>query len=151
MWSYASGSWGCGAHWRGLWFQVVWRELPIASASIAAKELFLIVVATMVWGREWHGLTVRANSAAVDVINHRSAKDALLCHIMRCLFFACDTTVVAQHTPGVHEKMCPLFHPDAVSLSTPSYVPPDLPRGLSRPSWTSREWTTWFTSSLATL
>ena len=70
MWSYASGSWGCGAHWRGLWFQVEWREFPIASASITAKELFFIVVATMVWGREWHGLTVRANSAAVDVINH---------------------------------------------------------------------------------
>ena len=40
LWSDASGSWGCGALWQGLWFQVAWDLLPIASASIALKECF---------------------------------------------------------------------------------------------------------------
>ena len=38
IWSDASGSLGCGAHWRGLWFQAEWKGLSIATATIAAKE-----------------------------------------------------------------------------------------------------------------
>ena len=44
------------------------------------------------------------NSAVVDIVNHQTAKDDLLCHLMRCLFFACahfDVTIVAKHTPGI--------------------------------------------------
>ena len=33
----ASGSWGCGAFWKTLWFQVQWCGLSIAGQSIAAK------------------------------------------------------------------------------------------------------------------
>ena len=43
----ASGSWGCGAFWRTLWFQVPWHGLAIAGQSIAAKELFPIVLASL--------------------------------------------------------------------------------------------------------
>ena len=66
---------------------MAWQSLPIAAANIEAKELFSIVAAALVWGREWRGLTVRANcdnSAVVEVVNNHSA---LLCHLMRCLFW----------------------------------------------------------------
>ena len=47
IWSDASGSWGCGALWCDQWCQVPWSEWPgLASASIAAKELWPILVAT---------------------------------------------------------------------------------------------------------
>ena len=89
FWSDASGGWGCGAHWQGRWFQVAWQSLPIAAANIAAKELFPIVAAALVWGREWRGLTVRANcdnSAVVEVINNHSANSATSCDA--CFSFA---------------------------------------------------------------
>lgn len=48
--SDASGSWVCGAHWKGLWFQVAWDRLPIADATIAPKELFPILVVCVCCG-----------------------------------------------------------------------------------------------------
>ena len=55
IWSDASGSWGCGALWHQRWLQLKWEGLPIVSESTAAKELFPVVVAAAVWGREWRG------------------------------------------------------------------------------------------------
>ena len=168
LWSDASGSWGCGAYWQGLWFQVRWEGLTIACESISAKELFPIVVAALVWGREWRGLTVQANcdnSAVVDIVNHQTAKDDLLCHLMRCLFFACahfDVTVVAKHTPGICNGAADALSRNNLShfsaqvphhSSIPTFIPPDIPQGLSakRPTWTSQEWTAWFSSIMRTL
>ena len=71
----ASGSWGCAALWNGLWFQVSWNSLLIANASIAPKELFPILVASVVWDSMWKGLTVCAhcdNSAVVEVLSRAS-------------------------------------------------------------------------------
>ena len=50
IWSDASGSLGCGAHWRGLWFQAEWKGLSIATATIAAKES-----SSPSWWRPWCG------------------------------------------------------------------------------------------------
>jgi hypothetical protein len=74
----ASGSWGCGAFWRTLWFQVPWDGLAIAVQSIAGKELFSIVLASLLWGRIWQRLTVLCrcdNGAVVEVVNRQSARD----------------------------------------------------------------------------
>ena len=50
--SDASGSWGCGAYWKGEWFQVTWsNHLEFEQAPIAAKEMVPILVAAAVWGR----------------------------------------------------------------------------------------------------
>ena len=54
VWSDASGGWGCRVLWQGQWFRVAWGSLPIAGAGIAPRELFPIIVASMVWGRLWH-------------------------------------------------------------------------------------------------
>ena len=56
IWSDAFGSWGCGALWGTQWFQVAWCEWPgFVTASIAAKELLPIIVATAIWGSGWEG------------------------------------------------------------------------------------------------
>ena len=59
IWSDASGSWGCGAHWGVQWLQVAWNDWPaFSSSSIAAKELLPIIVAAAIWGPAWEGSTV---------------------------------------------------------------------------------------------
>ena len=127
LWSDASGSWGCGAFWQGLWFQAAWESLPIATASIAPKEFFPILVACVVcsWGHYWSGCTVCShcdNTAVVEVINTRKAKDPLLCHQLRALFFASaffDFKLIAAHTPGqrmerqMHSSVT-CFHPSSL-------------------------------------
>ena len=167
VWSDASGSWGCGALWRSRWLQVQWGSLSIASSSIAAKEFFPIVVAAAIWGAEWCGSTVRFycdNLAVVEVLNRQAARDPLICHHLRSLFYISarfDFNVVARHTPGVanvaadaiSRNNLSLFRsqvPGASLLPTP--VSPELASGLSSPSpaWRSKDWTSWLASILAT-
>ena len=103
FWSDASGSWGCGAVWQSLWFQVAWDLLPIASASIASKEFFPIVVAGAIWGRQWKGAMVCAHCDNAAVVDSGRAKDPLLAHQLRTLFYVCayfDFEITAVHTPG---------------------------------------------------
>ena len=168
LWSDASGSWGCGAYWQGLWFQVPWGTLPIASESIAPKEFFPIMVACIVWGKLWRGCTVCChcdNSAVVSVINTKSAKEPLICHMIRCLFFASahfQFNLFALHTPGVTNEAADALSrnnlssfnlqvPNAERLPTP--VPHSLCLGLSvaRPQWRSLEWREWFRSIFSRL
>ena len=65
------------------------------------------MVASAVWGRAWRGGTVFFhcdNMAVVEVLNRQSAKDPLICHLMRSLFYIaahCDFDIVAKHTPGI--------------------------------------------------
>ena len=165
FWSDASGSWGCGALWQGLWFQVAWDFLPIANASIAPKELFPILVACVIWGHEWRGCTVCAhcdNTAVVEVINNGKAKDPLLSHQLRALFFASaifDFELIASHTPGqengpadaLSRNMLPYFFSQVPTAAlTPSHIPMQLQLGLGtvQPSWRSLDWTAWFSSIL---
>ena len=124
IWSDASSSWGCGAFWQRLWLQVAWESLPIATASIAPKEFFPILVACAIWGHYWRGCTVCShcdNTAVVEVINTRKAKDPLLCHQLRALFFAStflDFELIAAHTPGQENGVA-----DALSLNMlPSFL-----------------------------
>ena len=94
--SDASGSWGCGAVFRGQWFQLEWKGLGATQGyGIMAKELFPIVVAAAVWGPEWAGKTVRArcdNQAVVATVNvatvnSGSCREAEAMHLRRCLAF----------------------------------------------------------------
>ncbi len=67
--SDASGSWGCGAEWKGKWFQLSWETAQSAREwSIMPKEMLPIVIAAIVWGEQWEGSSVLAwcdNSAVV--------------------------------------------------------------------------------------
>ena len=69
--SDASGSWGCEAFHGSKWFQIQWEQNAV-HLNIMNKELIPIVVATMLWGHSWAGMTIQAhcdNQAVVEIIN----------------------------------------------------------------------------------
>ena len=103
----ASGSYGCGAFANLYgWFQIEWPE-SWRVVSIAAKELVPVVVAAAVWGHQWERRCVcfkSDNSTVVSVLQHRSAHDPLLSHLLRCLAFYAALFHFhfgAEHIPGV--------------------------------------------------
>ena len=65
---------------------------PVHCGTVYSSEgLFPIVLASLLWGRIWHGLTVLCrcdNGAVIEVVNRQSACGPLLCHLLRCLFYA---------------------------------------------------------------
>ena len=162
--SDASGSWGCGAAWQERWLQ--WQRPPRwRPISIAAKEMAPVVLAVATWGACWRGRVVRVlcdNSAVVFAINAGRARDKLLMHLLRCLYFFCAhhcVTLVASHIQGAVNRVA-----DAISrnhLDTfRSLVPQALPLpSVLRPSlclllletsltWTSPRWRQLFLCSL---
>ena len=77
------------------------------NVSIAAKELLPILLAVVLWGKEWTGRSVRCwsdNAAVVAVVNTGWCQDKHLMHLMRCLFFY-DAHfrfgILARHIAGV--------------------------------------------------
>ena len=109
MVSDASGSWGCGASYGNLWFQLQW---PPAwdSGSITAKELVPIVVGVALWGPYWAGKRIRClcdNTAVVAAVNRGKARDHTLAHLFRTFAVVTavlDIRVSAIHLPGVRNK-----------------------------------------------
>ena len=105
--SDASGSWGCGAAYENLWFQLQWTE-SWKSLPIAPKELVPIVLAVILWephlvGR--HICCLCDNAAVVAVVNKGAARDHALSHlhVLRLLAFAVavlDIMLTARHLPG---------------------------------------------------
>ena len=166
FWSDASGSWGCGAIWKGQWLQLQWQpDSYMQDASIAVKEMLPIVLSCFAWRHAWWGCTVRCvcdNEAVVRVVNSRYARDLLLAHMMRSMFFITakyNFDIVAIHTPGklntiVDAISCnnmSLFRSQVPQASLqPILIPKQLVDCLSRaePDWSSRDWTTWFASIL---
>ena len=169
FWIDASGSWGCGAVWGGQWLQLHWIEgSRSTTASIAVKEFLPVVLACIVWGREWTSCTVCChcdNEAVVSVINSRYARDPLLAHLLRCLFFISaryQFTVVARHTPGAENGAADAISrnnlsfffaqvPRAAAIPTP--IPPEAVMALANESvdWLSRNWTRLFVFILNTV
>ena len=165
MWSDASGSWGAGAFWESDWFQIQWPP-QLLNQQIAIKELIPIVLATTLWGRHWHGTTVRANcdnEAVVAVIKSGYSREPFISHLLRCIFFFTaryDFTLTAAHIPGRLNSLA-----DAISRNNSSYFlssypqaskqPTEVPRELinklfvEKPDWTSNSWTLWFHSTFA--
>ena len=69
-------------------------HIPVASRHARMPHLserkILIVMAAMVWGSKWKGLSVRFhcdNSAVVVLLNASAVRDNSLMHLMRCLSF----------------------------------------------------------------
>ena len=93
------------------WFQLEWAGTPVATASIAVKELVPLVLAVAPWGSQWKGDTVMCrcdNEAVVAVITTRTAHDKGLMQLLRCLFFLearFDCHLQASHIPGIHNEL----------------------------------------------
>ena len=162
LWSDASGSWGCAAVWGPAWFQYQWNE-RVKGSSIAVMEFLPIIMAAVVWGEYWKGLTIQCNcdnQSVVCVINSGSSKDPVLMQLLRCLFFVeakFDCQVVARHTPGSENgladalsrnRLSAFFSSHSQANSHPTRIPDNLVNGLLSPhlDWTSENWTNWFGS-----
>lgn len=101
----ASGTWGCGAAYENLWFQLQWPETWSAT-TIAPKELVPIAVGDTLWGPYWVGNRICClcdNAAVIAAVNKGAARDPTLSHLLRLLAFVSavlDITVTACHLPG---------------------------------------------------
>ena len=91
VYSYASGSFGCGAFCLepSEWFQLKWPPSWL-DIGIAVKELVPVVIAVALWGHQWsekHVCFHSDNEAVVYAILKRYANHPLLNQLLRCLFF----------------------------------------------------------------
>ena len=160
----ASGTFGCGAYSENRWLQYQW-PIETEAWSIVVKELIPIVMALILWGQYWSGNVVLMqcdNRAVVDVLNSGFAKDSILMHLLRCVFFISahfEVTVKAAHIPGreniaadalSRNNLC-LFRaqvPQADPESTP--IPGELVDLLvhQQPDWMSTAWSRLFRNCL---
>ena len=162
--SDASGAWGCGAIWKGEWLQYQW-ETSWQHLSIAAKELVPIVMAAALWGHKWRSMVVQFvsdNEAVVAVLNSGYARDGVLTHLLRCLFFIAASFSFwysACHIPGrlnvaadaiSRNKLVVLFDSNPDLNPSPSTLPQTLPMLVApeAPDWTSPNWGALLRSSI---
>ena len=160
--SDASGSWGCGAWCKRLWFNLQWPEVA-RDLSITVKELLPILIASALWGHQWARHKVQCqcdNEAVVAVLASRTSKQPHLMHLLRCLFFieACyDLEVTCVHIPGVDNDLADDLSRNRVSAflskvpeasQQPTYIPKPLLNLLLDPQldWLSPHWTNRFNS-----
>ena len=154
--SDASGTWGCGAIWKGEWLQYQW-ETTWQHLSIAAKELVPIVMAAALWGHKWQGMVVQFvsdNKAVVAVSNSGYARDGVLMHLLRCLLFIAASFSFwysTCHIPGrlnvaadaiSCNKLVVLFDSKPDLNPSPSTLLQTLPVLVApeAPDWTSPNW-----------
>ena len=101
----AAGSFGYGGPWDGNWFQYCWSQ-AFATERIPQQELLLIVMACMLWGRQWQGQHICChcdNMALVQVVNSGYSMDKQLMRFIGCLFIAAahwQLLVHAVHIAG---------------------------------------------------
>ena len=136
----AAGSWGCGAFYSTHWFQLRWSA-EWATVGIMAKELVPIVISCAVWGKSLAKKRVEFqcdNQSLVTAINKGTAKDTLVMHLLRCLWFFTalfDIDITATHIAGINNKAADMLsrnhmrrfftvHPEA--LQYPTQVPVSL-------------------------
>ena len=156
--SDASGSWGCGAAWRGKWFQIRWCDVAGTSEwGIMPKELLPIVVAAVVWGKLWEGLVIRArcdNMSVVAAVGAGACKEMRSMHLLRCLAWVeakLSLTIRAEHIKGSENVVADALSRDnvvrahsimQVAEEEPVEVPRELLDLLSRTdrSLSEQEW-----------
>lgn len=125
--------------------------------NIMPKELLLIVIVAVVWGKHWCGLTVKAccdNMAVVVTIRSGSCKERHAMHLMRCLAFMEATvpfSMVAEHIRGEDNVVVDALSRDNIELTRSvmqesATKAEGTPRGLlellmmTSCSWSEREW-----------
>ena len=80
---------GVWAYSGSQWFQLPWTG-KVVEQQIAVKELIPVVVAAVVWDKQWKGLDVKChsdNQAVVAVMQTRTSRDPNIKHLLRCLSF----------------------------------------------------------------
>ena len=152
LWSDASGHWGCSAHCQGLSMGIFTNRHKANCRQGAFPH-------------SHRAFPHCDNVVVVEVINRQSAKNPLLSHLMRCLFFASaqfDFDMVARHIPGsenyaanaLSRNKLPLFLSQMPHKAhTPTPIPVQIAEGLSQahPHWDADKWMSWLSSMLTML
>lgn len=160
LYTDASGKWGCAGIWGNKWFQWKWGDRA-EQWHIAPKELLPIVLAGLLWGKEWSDMMIQChcdNRAVVDVVNNGYSRDKEMMHLLRCLFFISEHhhfLVEAVHLPGKLNVAADALSrnntaqflqvvPEAQKQPTP--VPEQALKLLvvEQPDWMSSSWTELF-------
>ncbi len=161
-----SGSWGFEAYWGSQWFQLPWAG-QAEQWHITAKELVPIVIATVLWGREWRGQIVLArcdNAAVVTIIGKGSSRDKEAMHLVRCLAFIqaeFELVLVASRIKGVENVMADALSRDKLDkfrarCPQAAVEPTAIPEALldllliKRPDWTCPSWTELWSTTVRT-
>ena len=138
--SYAAGSLGFGAFFKGQCFYGSWA-LPQQSRYIAYKEVFTVAIAAFVRGPQWckrHVLFRSDNDAVVHMLNSCTSKILCLMWLIHHLLLSAthhSFSFSDHHVPGVNNQLADalshfqwqdfrLLAPEAQPLPTP--VPPQL-------------------------
>ena len=128
--------------------------------KITIKELILVLIATVIWGKKWKECSVVDNcdNEAVVILNSRYCKDPHLMHMLCMLFFIkaqYQFKITARHIPGIlntladylsHNKL-EKFHTNHHTANCyPSCTPVNILQWLLDPhmDWTSDHWTQQF-------
>ncbi len=139
----AAPSIGYGGFYQGRWFASTWpcqlSNLPQSAASSALFELYPIVIAAFLWGKEWSATSILIhcdNEATVHCVNKSRSHSPMLNPLLRRLTWisACDQFIItARHIPGSKNQIADSLSrfsfqkfrtlaPEADPLPTP--VPP---------------------------
>ena len=158
----ASWKWGCGGIWNTRWFQWKWNEKAV-NWHIVLKELLRVLLACIIWGKEWSGKRVIChcdNMAVVEVLNSGYSKDKDMMHLLRCLFFISEYhhfLVEAVHLPGKSNDAANAPSRDNISrllqvLPEAQLHPTPIPTQVlhllveKQPDWISKKWTELFST-----
>ncbi len=106
----AAPSIGYGGFYQGRWFASTWpcqlSNLPQSAAYSALFELYPIVIAAFLWGKEWSATSIIIhcdNEATVHRVNKSRSHSPMLNPLLRRLIWisACDQFIItARHIPG---------------------------------------------------
>ena len=152
----AAGSFGCGGLWVGNWFQYRWSQ-AFAMERIPQQELLPIVMACMLWGRQWQGQHICCHCddmAVVQVVNSGYSTDKRLMRLIRCWFFVAahwKLSVRAVHIAREEnvaagalsrDYMHLFFQVTSKACRSPAPIPPAVPELLveQQPDWLSPAW-----------
>lgn len=107
--SDAAGSLGFGAYFKNEWFSGAWGPSH-SDQSIAYKELFRVVVASHIWGPQWHQCHIlfrSDNEAVVHILTSRMSKIPSTIQVLLHLLSVAaqyNFTFTAIHLPGIHNS-----------------------------------------------
>ena len=163
--SDASGCWGCAAFCNGKWLQWKWPQ-EWAQIAIMPNELVPIVLSCAVWGPSLSRKRVLFqcdNAGVVAAIRKGSAKEALVMHLLRSLwFFAAyfDIHMYAIHIPGAcnvaadqlsRYNMSNFFHSNPQANLLPTPLPLELLQivSMTGPDWTSQAFGRLFSDTIS--
>ena len=107
LYSDASGSVGFAAILGSEWFASLWFD-ELRQYQIAIKELFPIVIAMEIWGKELQNkkiLFMSDNVSVVQIINKQTSKEKVIMRLIRRLVLSTlryNIHFRAKHIPGNH-------------------------------------------------